>query len=448
MSQLIISVSGLRGIVGQTFTPDVAVRYAAAFCAELPDGPILVARDGRPSGRMLASAIEAALTAMGRHVLYGDVMATPTVGVVVRAVQAAGAIQISASHNPPPYNGIKLFGREGRVLPADAGSRVAERYRAAQPLSWAPHDALGTCEPLADSTAQHLQAVLATVDVPRIRAKAFHVVLDANHGAGSVLGRKLLEQLGCRITLLGGEPHGAFAHPPEPTAENLADVGHHITRVGAHVGFCQDPDADRLAIIDEEGHYVGEEYTLALCVEHRLRRQTGPVVVNCATSRMTQDICERRGVPLIRSAVGEANVVDAMLRHNAVFGGEGNGGPIDPRVGLVRDSFVGIAQVLDAMAARERSVSALVNELPRYAIIKRTIPLDAARLPRALDALESHFSDASPDRLDGLRLDWDDRWLLIRGSNTEPIVRIIAESATRSDAAALCDEAERVIRSM
>ena len=211
------------------------------------------------------------------------------------------------------------------------------------------------------------------------------------------------------------------------------------------IGFCQDPDADRLAVIDENGRYLGEEYTLALCVDHVLRQKKGPIVANCATSRMSQDLAIRHGVPYYRSAVGEANVVDAMLKHKALFGGEGNGGPIDPRVGFVRDSFVGMAILLDAMAARNRKISEMADELPRYEIVKTKISLPGEKIPAALDALEKRFPEAKPDRLDGLRLDWPDRWLLVRGSNTEPIVRAIAEAPTAEEANALCQTAAEVL---
>ena len=284
---------------------------------------------------------------------------------------------------------------------------------------------------------------MATVDVETIRTKRFRVLLDSNAGAGSLMGQRLLSALGCEITLLGGQPTGRFEHPPEPTAENLAGVGEKVRAANAQVGFCQDPDADRLAIIDETGRYIGEEYSLALCLDHVLREHKGPVVTNCATSRMAEDLAAKYGVPFHRSAVGEANVVDKMLAVGAVFGGEGNGGPIDPRVGYVRDSFVGMALVLAAVAQRQRKVSELADELPRYSIVKRTASLPQIRLPAALDAVQKHFSDARPDRLDGLRLDWPDRWLIVRGSNTEPIVRIIAEAPTAAAAeelvAAACD---------
>ena len=360
LTEPIITVSGLRGIVGESLTPEVAARYAAAFAAEAPAGEILVARDGRPSGSMLASAIHAGLQAVGRSTIDAGIAATPTVGVLLRRCKAAGAIQITASHNPPPYNGMKLFSRNGRVLSAGPGRAVLERYRRGG-VAWASHDRLGSSRRCDDTSGDHLRAILETVDVERIRGRRFRVLLDSNHGAGGLLGRRLLEALGCQTTILGEQPTGRFSHPAEPTAENLASVLDSVVEHDVEIGFCQDPDADRLAVIDASGRYLGEEYTLAICVEHVLRQrasdsQAGPpggIVTNCASSRMSQDIAARYAVPFFRSAVGEANVADAMIERGAVFGGEGNGGSIDPRIGYVRDSFVGMATLLDAMARRE-----------------------------------------------------------------------------------------------
>jgi phosphomannomutase len=444
MPEPIISVSGLRGILGESLTPPVAIRYATAFAATLPPGAVVVSRDSRPSGELLADAVHAGLRAVGRDTIDAGIAGTPTVGVLVRHLQAAGAIQITASHNPPPYNGLKLFSSEGRIIPNAPGQEVLERYRSAA-ADWAAHDRLGskiTCE---DPHAQHLKAVLATVDVERIRRRKIKVLLDCNHGAGGPLGRRLLEALGCELIVLGGEPDGQFAHPAEPTAENLAGVLSKVTEVGADVGFCQDPDADRLAVIDEEGHYLGEEYTLAICVDHVLAGRKGPIVANCSTSRMSEDLADQYGVPYFRSAVGEANVADVMLARQAVFGGEGNGGPIDPRVGLVRDSFAGMALLLDAMALREACVGQLAAALPSYAIVKTKMAAPGACIGATFDALTARFPDAKPDRLDGLRLDWPDRWLLVRASNTEPIIRAIAEAGTETEARHLCDQAAEVL---
>jgi phosphomannomutase len=447
MSEPIISVSGLRGIVGESLTPEVAIRYACAFAAGAPPGPLVLSRDGRATGQMLCDAISAGLMAIGRDVIDADVAATPTTGVLVRALNAAGGIQISASHNPPEYNGLKLFSDQGRVIPAAAGERVIERYRDGAP-GWVRHDRIGTKQTCADSTSRHLELVLATVDVARIRGRRFRVLLDANHGAGGILGRRLLEALGCQVIVLGESADGRFAHTPEPTAENLATVLPRVPGERADIGFCQDPDADRLAMIDETGRYLGEEYTLALCADHLLTGAPGPAVTNCSTSRMTEDVAARHGVPFHRSAVGEANVVDKMLAVGAVLGGEGNGGVIDPRVGLVRDSFVGMALLLDAMASSGQSISQLAAALPRYAIEKTKITLPRERITEALDALQRHFTDAACDRLDGLRLDWPGKWLLVRGSNTEPIVRAIAEAPTAAEAQRLCMEAGRVVAEM
>ncbi len=441
MSEPIISVSGLRGIVGESLTPEVAMRYACAFAGQLGGGPIVVTRDGRATGAMLSSVLCGALAAVGRDVIDAGVAATPTTGVLVRDGRAAGGVQISASHNPAPYNGLKLFSSEGRVIPAEPGRQVMEAYRNGLP-AWVAHDKLGDVNRLEDSTSAHLRLVLATVDVERIRRRRFKVLLDSNHGAGSLLGRRLFDELGCQAALLGESPDGRFEHTPEPTAENLSGVLAAVTRLGCDVGFCQDPDADRLAVVDESGRYIGEEYTLAICVEQRLQDERGPIVTNCSTSRMAQDIAEKYNVPFFRSAVGEANVVDLMLERGALLGGEGNGGVIDPRVVLVRDSFVGMAMLLDAMARRELPVSRLADELPRYEIVKTKMTLPPERIAGAFDAAERHFPDAAADRLDGLRLDWPGKWLLVRASNTEPIVRIVAEAPTQDEAARLCRDAQ------
>jgi phosphomannomutase len=345
---------------------------------------------------------------------------------------------------------MKLFSAEGRVVSAKEGEAVLRKYKSLSALalpSRIPHPASSLNS---DTTLAHLALVDRIVNVDRIRSRSYRVLLDSNHGAGSVLGQPLLERLGCEVMLIGGEPDGQFAHAPEPTAENLKSVLNAVSSAGTDVGFCQDPDADRLAIIDERGRYLGEEYTLPLCVDHVLRHTPGPVVTNCSTSRMTEDLARKYGVPFFRSAVGEANVVGEMLKRGAVFGGEGNGGPIDPRVGLVRDSFVGMALVLDAMAARGLPVSALADELPRYAIHKTKVTLARDKIAAALDALECHFADATTDRFDGLRLDWkhadgSGSWLLVRASNTEPIVRIIAEAPEALEAKGLCHDASRAL---
>ncbi len=440
----IITVSGLRGIVGQSLTPLVAARYAAAFAAGLPSGAVVVSRDGRATGAMLSAAVTGALLGLGRKVIDAAVAATPTLGVLVREYQAAGGIQISASHNPAEYNGLKLFSPDGRVIPAREGAPVIERYRSGE-FPWADHAQVGSSQTCSDTVQAHCKLISRIVDTKLVRRRKFTVLLDSNHGAGSLVARRVLEELGCRVKILGGDPNGRFDHLPEPTEENLAEVLPAVTQAKAAVGFCQDPDADRLAVIDERGRYLGEEYTLALCVDHVLRRRKGAVVTNCSTSRMAEDLAGKYGVPFFRSAVGEANVVDKMLETGAVIGGEGSGGVIDPRVGLVRDSFVGMALILESMAARDLPVSQLADELPRYAMVKTKIGIPSDRMAATLDTLKTHFDSAMCDCMDGSRFDWPGKWLLVRASNTEPIVRVIVEAPTADEARQLCDEAARIL---
>lgn len=449
MSDPIISVSGLRGIIGDSLTPDLAIRYVATFASSLPPGKILITHDGRSTGPMLVNAISAAIAAAGREPLIAGVASTPTAGILVQHHKCVGGVQISASHNPAEYNGLKLFGGDGRILPAGMGQAVKERYLAGK-TGFVDHAHVGTATVLEETTAEHLRRIEAIVNVDRIRKKAFRVILDSNHGSGSLLGRQLLEHLGCATVVLGETPNGQFAHTPEPTVQNLTTVAKAIPEAKADVCFCQDPDADRLAIIDSAGRYLGEELTLALSVDHQLRQSPGPIVSNCSSSRVTEDLAEKYGVPFHRSAVGEANVVDEMLVHNAVLGGEGAGGVIHPSVGLVRDSFVGMAMVLDAMASRELSVAELADELPQYAIHKTKATVAADKIAETLDAIEARFPEATASRMDGLRLDWpaERKWILIRASNTEPIVRLIAEAPEQAAAEAVCAEAAAVLNTI
>ena len=454
MIEPIISVSGLRGIIGPSLNPRIVADYVLAFSASMPPGAFVVTRDSRPSGGFLADVVHSALNSVGRSTIDAAIAATPTTGILVRQLRAIGGIQISASHNPIEYNGLKLFSAEGRVVPQNIGQQVLERYRQGG-ADWVRYDKLGSRDVCRNTVPGHQMLVTNTVNVDAIRCRKFKVLLDANHGAGALLGERLLDDLDCEITVLGCSPNGRFEHLPEPTAENLRSVGEKVRELGVDVAFCQDPDADRLALIDANGRYIGEEYTLALCLEHLLRtanegnhphpRKEGPIVINCASSRMNEDIANKHDVPLFRSAVGEANVVDLMLEKDAMFGGEGNGGPIDPKVGFVRDSFVGMALILDAMAARNKPLSELADELPRYAMVKRKCPIALQEVSALLDKTAAAFSRFPCDRLDGLRIDHGDAWVLLRGSNTEPILRIFAEAPTENRANELCDEVERTI---
>lgn len=445
MQAPIISVSGLRGILGLSLSPEIVSRYVAAFVEQLPEGSIIVARDGRPSGKALSDIIHGTIKLLGRDVIDAGICATPTVGVLVRQSQAVGAIQISASHNPSEYNGLKLIGADGRVITAQQGSQVQEAYRS-QPITWAPWDEIGTTSILEDTTSQHLKKILATISPGPIQKKKYRVLLDANAGAGSNLGIKLLESLGCEVVVLGGEPDGDFLHPPEPTEENLQTIADRVRQSKFHIAFCQDPDADRLAVIDENGRYIGEEFTVALCLQNVLAKRKGAVVINGATSRMNEEVAASFKCPIYRSAVGEANVTQEMLVRDAVFGGEGNGGPIDPQVGYIRDSFVGMANILELMTKKRKPISKLADALPRYEIVKHKVELSEEELHQGFERLKERFAEAELTEGDGLRFNWENRWLIARASNTEPIVRVIAESKSLEESEDMCEAAKRTLR--
>ncbi|WP_406700111.1 phosphoglucosamine mutase [Singulisphaera sp. Ch08] len=446
----IASVSGLRGVVGDGLDPTVVVEFAAAYASSCALGPIVVGHDGRVSAQVFTSAVLAAVTATGRDALLVGPTATPTIGRLVRDQAAAGGIQISASHNPSKYNGLKFFQPEGMVLSAAQGRDVLDRLHR-RAFGWAAWDALGRVRSLDDPDQSHLKHVLNIVDVDAIRRRKFTVVLDACHGAGGRLGALLLRSLGCKAVVLGALPDGRYDHPPEPTEANLQAFSAIVPATGAVVGFAQDPDADRLALVDESGRYIGEELTLALAVSRRLAQVRGPLVLNLSTSRVSEDLAARYGCPVHRTPVGEIHVVERMRAEGAVLGGEGNGGVIDPRVGFVRDSFVAMAVVLDLLAETGEPLSRLVDALPKYAMVKDQYPLaqdgSAEGIAALWDKITAAHPEAKADRRDGLRLDWSDRWVHVRSSNTEPIVRVIAESVDSATSRALADRIGRWVTS-
>jgi len=437
MSDLIVSVSGIRGIVGEGLTVGAALAFAQALATHTKGGRIVVSNDGRASGAILKHAVLAGLLGAGCEVHDLGVAPTPTFGFAIRKLQAAGGIQITASHNPAAWNGLKLFGPAGAVLSSADGESIRQIFERGS-FRHAAWNQLGCVLDCRHALDWHRERVLELVDVVKIRGRQFKVLVDANGGSGGPLARQLLDSFQVRSTILGGDADGLFQHEPEPIAANLAGIGPKVPEVGADLGFALDPDADRLALIDETGRYIGEELTLALAVAYRLRQERGPVVINMSTSRIVEDIARQHGVPCQRSAVGEANVVALMNEVGAVIGGEGNGGVIDPRVGWVRDPFIGMALVLSLLAETGKKLSALVAELPSYTIVKEKYVVPREELPKLFEALTTLWPQATANHVDGLRLDWPDRWVHVRPSNTEPIVRVIAEAPTATEAQELC----------
>ncbi len=443
---LMKGVSGIRGVVGDTLTESLARDAGRAFAAYLGGrGKVVVGRDSRESGPLFQAAVTKGLTTGGIDVVDLGPATTPTIGVMVTELAADGGVVITASHNPIEYNGIKFLTSHGAA--PDAGTAQAilallDDTAARQ----ATEERTGAVTTHDGADEHHVARVLDTVSLPAIREKRFRVYLDSVNGVGGHVGRALLDALGCHVQHQNAEPTGAFPRSPEPTQENLVAVSRKVGEAGVAVGFVQDPDADRLAIIDENGRYIGEEYTLALAARRIVALNPGPIVVNLSTSRMVDDIATAAsGSRVIRTPVGEANVVAAMAEHEAVVGGEGNGGVIDPRVGSVRDSLVAMALTLDLMAAEKRPLSAIVDDMPRYVMVKQKIACDRERIAAAITAVKKAFMDEDYSDVDGIRIAWPDRWVHVRASNTEPIMRVIAEAATTQQAEELVAQVRSVI---
>ena len=442
---LMMSVSGVRGVIGESMTPVLAAELGCAFGTYLGGGKVVVGRDTRPSGPMVQRALVSGLLATGCRVVEVDVASTPAVALMVRRHEAAGGVVITASHNPVAWNGIKFLTDEGLAPPPN---RAAEIFRTYREKTFKLVNAEDMHPPAIDTSAdnQHVEAALGIIYADQIREKRFRVVLDSINGAGGAEGRMLLEKLECEVVHVNAEPSGRFAHTPEPTAENLTSLSDVVRKNRAQVGFAQDPDADRLAIVDEKGNYIGEEYTLALAAKYMFKAHPGPIAANLSTSRMVDDLAAKagRGCRVVRSAVGEANVVAAMRANACRFGGEGNGGVIDPRIGPVRDSLAAMVLTLQLLAITGRSVSELVEMIPRYVMIKTKFECAAERIARVLEATKTAYAGQKINDIDGVRVDFEDGWVHVRGSNTEPIIRIIGEAKTKERCEALIADVRRL----
>jgi len=447
MDRLMVSVSGVRGTVGGTLTPRVACDFGCAYAAMLGAGKtVTVGRDSRTSGPMIRGAIVSGLLAGGVGVVDLGVASTPVCAWMTRRLGADGGVIITASHNPAQYNGMKFLQPIGTGLVAADAERLKEIWQAGR-FSLADHSAQGSECFDPSGPAGHIQAVLQQCDTGAIAGKRFKVVVDSVNGAGGPEARLLLEGLGCKLVHLGAEPTGQFAHNPEPVAENLAALCQAVRDQRAAVGFAQDADADRLAIVDESGTFIGEEYTLALCAAFVLRGRKGPLATNLATSRMIDDVAARAGCKVLRAPTGEANVVDAMRAGGCIFGGEGGGGVIDPRVVLVRNSFVGMVMVLQYLTETGKPLSELVAEIPRYVMLKTKMPCSAEAAGKVVARVKAVFATrhgATMNDSDGLRIDLPGRWVCVRASNTEPIMRIIAEAPDQAAAEALVAEVRKL----
>ncbi len=443
---LMVSPSGVRGIVGQTLTPDAVLRVAGAHASFLEPGPVVVGRDTRPSGEWVLSLTQAALLASGHDVIDVGIAPTPTILFAIRHHSASGGIAITASHNPAPWNALKLFGPGGTFLAPAQSEEVARRARQGR-ASWVAHDRVGGLRADPGAIQRHRDAILSLkgLDVERIRKRRFRVVVDATNGAGSIATPALLEAMGCEVERLYCDPDGRFPRVAEPLPENLGALGERVRATHAAVGFANDPDADRLTIVDERGAPIGEERTLQIAVDWALSRDPGPVAVNASTSIGVERIARRYGVPVHRTRIGEAHVAQKLIEVGGVIGGEGNGGVIYPALHATRDGLLAAAITMDWLAGDGRSLSARVAELPPVTMVKRKLDLRLQDLSALQEELTRAFPDGERNVLDGEKYLWEDCWVQVRASGTEPIVRILAEAPTRERAESLVHRATEAV---
>lgn len=429
-----VSVSGIRGILGADLNAEVVTRWATAFGAWLPPGPVVVGRDSRPSGPMLLHAVKAALMSTGHDVVDIGLATTPTTELAVQETDAVGGIILTASHNPQQWNALKLLDHTGLFLNADQNRELGEVYeRGGGHVAW---DRLGGVTERDDADARHLDMLLALpwLDADRIRTRGLTAAVDAVEGAGGRIVPALLERLGVACVPLHCGCSGHFPHPPEPTPAHLAELGAVVRDRGCDLGFAVDPDVDRLVLVDGAGTVLSEELTLAVCVDFLLGVEPGGVAVNLSTTGLIETVAARHGAAVRRTPVGEANVVAAMLAEGAVIGGEGNGGVIYPALHAGRDALVGIAMVLQMLADRGAGLAEVMAGYPPVAMVKDKFdqegPFQADKVRDALAGLGPGTLDDS----DGVRWAGDAGWVHVRPSNTEPIVRVIAEAPGEAQA--------------
>jgi phosphomannomutase len=431
---LIISVSGIRGRVGIDLNPEIVAGFAAAFGTYVREqgwgSDLVIARDSRPSGPTFVRAATAGLQAVGCRVSDLGLVPTPTALLEIQDRGLSGGIIVTASHNPKEWNALKLASPEGAFLKPEQGAEFLERLRAGRPPAYVAAG-LGEAESLPGALDRHIERVLALdlIEPERIAARGFDVVLDCARGAGGVILPGMLAQLGCRVEGIELEPDGLFTREPEPIPRNITALCEAVPREGADLGLAVDPDVDRLALVDETGRAIGEDFTLALTARLALAHRSGPVVANLSTSQVVAMAAECAGAPYHQAPVGEANVAAAMRETGAVVGGEGNGGVILPALHYTRDAPLAVAMILQLLAETDARLSEIVAEYPQYCIVKDRFDRRDLELGDLAAEIETAFPGAKIDRRDGVHLSWPDRqmWLHCRPSGTEPILRVIAE---------------------
>jgi len=433
---LIRSISGVRGLTDTHLTPQLSIAYAKALHQFLPDGVIMAGRDSRPSGEDIIHAMMGELTRLGRTVILCGIVPTPTVQFMVHNTEAVGGFIVTASHNPIEWNGLKFVREDSTFFHPKDCERLFEMADENSEIPNAKES--GIIWPEQNAIQKHVIACasLKCINLNRIQRRHFKIVIDAVNGAGAIALPAMLESLGCEVIEINCEPDGNFTRGTEPLPENLTDLFQAVTSHNADVGFAVDPDADRLAVVNEKGEPLGEEYTLVLAADGYLK-DTGKnenFVVNLSTSMALEKLTESKNSSVTRSAVGEINVVNKMNEIGSDLGGEGNGGVILRECHLGRDSLVAVSMVLNRMSQTEQSLSEIYQSLPQFEIVKNKVSLDGINPDAFIEKVSSLFDDADKNTLDGVKFTWEDRWVHLRKSNTEPIMRIYAEAPTKNGA--------------
>lgn len=440
MNSLKIGISGVRGVVGETFTPELAVALAQAFGTYLDSGRILVCRDTRSSGPMVHAAVLSGLLAAGCEVIDLSVCPTPSLQLAVPWLGAEGGISITAGHNPEPWNALKFVRADGLYLNAMQADELLDIYHQGE-FAKATWERIQSRVERADAISHHLEILSRAFDVESIRARRLKVAVDCCNSSCSLLSPRWLDALGCDVLALNDDPTSPFPHAPEPGPQTMAQLRAVVLAGCAAVGFAHDADGERLGIVTETGEMLSEEATLAIAAEIQLRQKVGAVVTNISTSRGVEHITARHGGTLIRTPVGQAYVSEAMIEARAVVGGEGSGGVIVPRVQWTHDSAAAVGLILEHMAQTGEAVSELAAALPRFHMLKHNLAVEPDRihslLQRMRDELERDKLDY--DETDGLKVSWPDGWAHVRVSNTESMIRIIAEAEDRRRAHELLD---------
>lgn len=438
MPNLMMSISGIRGVIGDGLTPQLIVNFTQAFGTYLGGGKIVVGRDSRVTGPMVKHAVMAGLISTGCDVVDIGVCPTPTVQMAVMNLKARGGIAITASHNPIEWNALKLLDSSGMFLDEVQGNNVIKAVNEAKfrNVAW---DQIGKSEIYEQAIDDHIKAILKLnlVNPDQIAKRKYKVVVDCVNGAGGTILPALLQQLGCEAIFINGEPTGLFSHKPEPLAENLTELCEVVKAEKADIGFAVDPDVDRLAIISEQGKPFGEEYTLTAAVNYVLSKKDGPIVVNASVSQAVDDLAVKFNTRVYRTKVGEIYVAQKMKEVKAAIGGEGNGGVILPELHLGRDAPLAIALILMQLAESGTKASELHLSLPQYFQAKNRIELKELDVSSVLDGLLKKYQTEKTDTIDGIKILWPDRWVHIRPSNTEPIIRVYSEAKTMEEAEAL-----------